>query len=208
MDAIVRAAMAKWPNVPNVFGWLKLDARGNWRIKSVRHTAAQPVFERIGNSAVVEFIYRNIEHDEQGRWYFQNGPQRVFIELERAPWIVRLHEGNDGIGTLIAQNGSVLQASAALLDESAQPYFATPNGLAALDDRDFVLFAAHLRHQNGTHLEEEHQISLFEHDASIAALGVALGDGAVPLNRVRSADLPKQFGFVMNPRPPEGEEDC
>ncbi len=29
MDDIVKAAIAKWPNVPNCFGWLGLDARGN-----------------------------------------------------------------------------------------------------------------------------------------------------------------------------------
>ena len=27
MDDIVRQAMAKWPNVPDCFGWLALDAR-------------------------------------------------------------------------------------------------------------------------------------------------------------------------------------
>jgi len=30
MDDIVRQALAKWPNVPDCYGWLGLDARGNW----------------------------------------------------------------------------------------------------------------------------------------------------------------------------------
>ena len=30
MDDIVKQAMAKWPNVPHCYGWLGLDARGNW----------------------------------------------------------------------------------------------------------------------------------------------------------------------------------
>ena len=33
MDAAVIAALAKWPNVPAVFGWLRLDRRGNWLIR-------------------------------------------------------------------------------------------------------------------------------------------------------------------------------
>ena len=33
MDADVLAAIAKWPNVPAVFGWLGLTARGEWRLK-------------------------------------------------------------------------------------------------------------------------------------------------------------------------------
>ncbi|MCD6666313.1 MAG: DUF2946 family protein, partial [Hydrogenophaga sp.] len=28
MDEIVKAAMAKWPQVPACYGWLGLDARG------------------------------------------------------------------------------------------------------------------------------------------------------------------------------------
>ena len=30
MDDIVKAALKKWPNVPHCYGWLALDARGDW----------------------------------------------------------------------------------------------------------------------------------------------------------------------------------
>ena len=33
MDEIVKQAMAKWPNVPHCYGWLGLDARGNWYMR-------------------------------------------------------------------------------------------------------------------------------------------------------------------------------
>ena len=33
MDEIVRQAMAKWPQVPDCFGWLALDARGDWYLR-------------------------------------------------------------------------------------------------------------------------------------------------------------------------------
>jgi len=38
MDPIVARAMARWPNVPAVYGWLALDRRGNWLIKAERIT--------------------------------------------------------------------------------------------------------------------------------------------------------------------------
>src|SRR2546422_6290676 len=66
MDELVARSLAKWPNVPAVYGWLALDRRGNWRIKG----------QRISNVALREFIARNYECDSQGRWFFQNGPQR------------------------------------------------------------------------------------------------------------------------------------
>src|SRR5712675_1595145 len=78
MDEIVARSLAKWPNVPAVFGWLELDRRGNWRIKG----------EKIANTALREFIGRNYESDAQGRWFFQNGPQRVYVRLACAPLVV------------------------------------------------------------------------------------------------------------------------
>jgi hypothetical protein len=82
MDDIVKAAIAKWPNVPAVFGWLSLNGRGNWRIKD----------DPIENEAINEFIGRNYMNDGCGNWFFQNGPQRVYVSLEIAPWIYRLDE--------------------------------------------------------------------------------------------------------------------
>ena len=42
MDDIVRQAIAKWPNVPNCYGWLGLDARGNWYMRDDQAQAAGP----------------------------------------------------------------------------------------------------------------------------------------------------------------------
>ena len=33
MDDIVKQALAKWPNVPDCYGWLGLDARGHWYLR-------------------------------------------------------------------------------------------------------------------------------------------------------------------------------
>jgi len=82
MDEIVARGMARWPNVPAVYGWLQLDRRGNWRIKG----------EKVPNQALREFIARNYQADERGCWYFQNGPQRVFVELAYAPLVLH-YEG-------------------------------------------------------------------------------------------------------------------
>ena len=77
-DEVIRA-MAKWPDVPQCFGWLSLDVRGRWRIQGelIAHTRAQA------------FLSRHYRADEQGRWYVQNGPQQVFVALDYTPWIYR-----------------------------------------------------------------------------------------------------------------------
>ena len=98
MDEIVIRGMLKWPNVPAVYGWLSLDRRGSWMIKNVSGR-----FERIANPAVNEFIGRNYAADDEGRWYFQNGPQRVFVALDYTPWVYRLDDAGEG---LLAHTGA------------------------------------------------------------------------------------------------------
>jgi hypothetical protein len=94
MDEIVKAALKKWPNVPHCYGWLALDARGDWYMRDERIQAAgpfpRPKGSRIAHEKLLEFIFRNYGADEVGCWCFQNGPQRVYVELEAAPWVWRV----------------------------------------------------------------------------------------------------------------------
>jgi hypothetical protein len=104
MDDIVRQAIAKWPNVPDCYGWLGLDARGNWYMRDDRTQAAGPFSSADGGTPasrgsllrhekLVEFIQRNYESDAQGHWFFQNGPQRVYVELDLTPMVWRVAKG-------------------------------------------------------------------------------------------------------------------
>lgn len=92
MDDIVRQALAKWPNVPHCTGWLLLDRRGAWRLRDDAAQAAGELGSPIRHAALNAFIGRNYECDAQGQWFFQNGPQRVYVELAYTPWVVRLAE--------------------------------------------------------------------------------------------------------------------
>ena len=128
MDEIVLRSMAKWPNVPDVYGWLMLDRRGNWLVRSKGDAQR---FERIGNAAFKEFIARNYQSDARGCWFFQNGPQRVFVKLAYTPLVVH-HEGE----ALVDQCGHAFSAKEFALDEEGS-VLAIGNGAVALvDDRD------------------------------------------------------------------------
>jgi len=126
MDAAVAQAMAKWPNVPAVYGWLSLDRRGNWLIKG----------ERITNHALREFIGRNYDADAQGRWYFQNGPQRVYVSLAYTPFVVH-HEGEP----LFDQCGRPFPAEGVYVDEEGSVLIEGAGRIALLDDRDLARYA-------------------------------------------------------------------
>ena len=126
MDEIVLRSLAKWPNVPAVYGWLDLDRRGNWLIKG----------ERIGNLALREFIARNYAADERGCWFFQNGPQRVFVNLAYTPFVMH-YEGD----RLLDQCGRAVQARETLLDDEGSVLILGEHGIGLLDDRDLLRYA-------------------------------------------------------------------
>lgn len=121
MDAMVLRSLARWPDVPDVYGWLALDRRGQWRLRG----------ERIGHPALRDFIGRNYACDPRGRWFFQNGPQRVFVELAYAPWVVRW----EGAGW-VDQAGAPFPAGQPWLDEEGSVLLAGRGSVALVDDRD------------------------------------------------------------------------
>ncbi|MEO7009139.1 MAG: DUF2946 family protein, partial [Caldimonas sp.] len=68
MDEMVKAALKKWPNVPHCYGWLALDARGDWYMRDDRTQAAGP-FPAVKGSRILheklrEFIERNYAGDD------------------------------------------------------------------------------------------------------------------------------------------------
>jgi hypothetical protein len=133
MDDIVARSIARWPDVPAVDGWLRLDRRGNWLLKNPQSGS----FERIGNAAFNAFIGRNYGCDARGAWFFQNGPQRVFVGLDYVPLVVRLDAGRYS-----DQCGRPFDAKGLLLDDEGSVLLAGGATVALLDDRDLGLFEA------------------------------------------------------------------
>jgi len=99
MDECVLKAMVKWPKVPACVGWLGLDARGDWYMRDDATQRAGPFprskGSRLQHAALVAFIGRNYGVDGAGCWFFQNGPQRVYVTLAAAPYVF-LSDGQGG----------------------------------------------------------------------------------------------------------------
>jgi hypothetical protein len=140
MDDIVKAALKKWPNVPACYGWLALDARGDWYMRDDRVQAAGPFptvkGSRIQHDKLREFIERNYEHDGDGCWYFQNGPQRVYVELEAAPWIWRLQARAGQAPAVTSHTGREATVEAVLVDEHGRLFLGTGLGLGVVHTLD------------------------------------------------------------------------
>jgi hypothetical protein len=139
MDDIVKQALAKWPNVPNCRGWLGLDARGNWWLRDAE-TQAQGGFPQskgslVEHSKLLAFIGRNYEADAQGQWYFQNGPQRVYVELENTPIVWRVHADGRVVSHIDAP---AQQVESCWMDEFGCVYLKADGVLGMVHSQDMV----------------------------------------------------------------------
>lgn len=187
MDDIVKAAIAKWPNVPHCYGWLGLDARGNWYLRDDLAQAAGPFNAPSGDAGrqaaskgsllehvkLIDFIARNYESDEsaaspaKGQWYFQNGPQRVYVELEATPYIWRVGAAPDFDVT--AHTGQTAITQRCFVDQHGRVYLETALGFGLVHTQDML------------------------HAAD------AIEQGLWVPQEVLARDLPQRFGYVRSP---------
>jgi hypothetical protein len=174
MDDIVKQAMAKWPNVPHCYGWLGLDARGNWYMRDDRAQACgafasgQPGAKGslLKHEKLIDFIQRNYARDAAGQWYFQNGPQRVYVELEATPWIWRVGEDH----ALNAHDGHSAVWQRCITDERGWLYLQTSAGFGLVHTQD------------------------------VAHAADAIESGAWTVTEEKRVDFEARYGYVTSPQ--------
>jgi hypothetical protein len=189
MEDWVHRALARWPNVPALFGWLQLDRRGRWLIRN----------ELISRPQIIDTIARNYAGDDQGRWYFQNGPQRGYVQLETAPLVLRV--AGDG-ATLETHTGLIVERpSAAYLDEEGSLLLSTEHGPAALDSQDLEWLLQRLTGTLDSSLEAALEATLALPSGSVTPLWLRWNDGQLAIERLDIGDAPEKLGFVRDPQP-------
>ncbi len=169
MDDIVLQAIAKWPNVPHCYGWLGLDARGQWFMRDDRTQAAGPFTQSRGSllrhEKLIDFIHRNYERDDAGQWFFQNGPQRVYVELEAAPFVWRIGPGH----SVTAHTGQPAVPRGAIIDELGRVFLDSDIGFGLV------------------------------HTLDVADAADAIESGTWSTEEAQWSAIPGRFGYVLSP---------
>ncbi len=210
MDELVKQAQIKWPDVPDCTGWLELDARGRWRVGDAKDGPRQTITHATMNA----FISRNYVNADR-YWLFQNGPQRVFVDLEYTPFVWRLTPRPDSGWDLVTHTGITARPIAVGLDDAGR--FLVE---ATVDQARFVGVVHHhdtailvdlLQDDEGRSLDEDSVDRIGETHVNVgtplAAENARVhfpavdGDVAIdlPLQRIASHMVPGRFGF--EPRP-------
>ena len=202
MDGQVLRSLIKWPNVPHCFGWLALDRRGQWRMRDEFAQANQLAGSVIQHTALNEFISRNYACDSLGRYFFQNGPQKVFITLDATPWIARIIPGEDGL-QLLSQCGTKIKPVSALSDENGNIYItglipqsrSNENNSAVFDTTESLSVA----------LLHDHDLVLFSNQSKVIEDACSFKGSwqwngqTLPIEPIHSIELGERFHFIKVP---------
>lgn len=202
MDEQVLRSLIKWPNVPHCFGWLALDRRGQWRMRDEFAQANQLAGSLIQHAALNEFISRNYACDSLGRYFFQNGPQRVFITLDATPWIARIIPSENG-PQLLTQCGTAIKPHGALSDEKGNIYVTgiIPQSLSEKNDGTVFTQTESL----SLALLHDHDLDLFSDQSKVmedacSFRGSWQWEGRdLPIEPTHSAELSERFHFIKTP---------
>jgi hypothetical protein len=195
MDDIVKQAMAKWPNVPYCYGWLALDARGAWRMRDEAAQRAGAPGDKLTNAALVGFIARNYVADERGCWYFQNGPQRVYVNLETTPFVART---DPALGLVLHTGAPLGTPDEAFMTDTGGIVLRAGECTAQVDDRDAaqLLQAFEL---DGRPATDDDVMAWLEGACPANALALRWHDRRIAIGRLTADEVPARFGFVRRP---------
>ena len=184
MDELVVRGIQKWPNVPSVFGWLSLDERGRWRLDG----------GLVRNRRTIAAINRNYLCDGGGRWYYQNGPQRAYVDLNYTPWIYLL----DGKGGLTTHTGLVTRkVKSCWLDDEYHLLLQTEHGIGQVGDHDLGVVLDNVANSDGEPadwIDIEKAVHSYTSELYLH-WGVAL-----PIGIIARATVASRFGFIERPR--------
>jgi len=194
MDQVVAQAMLKWPNVPHCYGWLGLDARGAWRMRDEQAQRQGLPGDKIMHTALVGFINRNYAADEQGCWYFQNGPQRVYVDLALTPYIAHT---DPALGFVLQTGAAMTAIDSVMLTEQGRLLLIAPGQVAAVDDRDLAQCLADLR-MDGNIVSDEALLDWMaapQQTLTWQKAGITL-----PVTQIATESIAAHFGFTQHPR--------
>ncbi len=198
---LTKQSAIKWPSVPNVYNWLMLDGRGNWLIKR----------EKISHKGLIDFINAQYTADDTGRWFFQNGPQRVFVTLECTPYVLSV-ETDDSFMYFKTHTGQAIKIIDKLWIDNIGRLLVSWNGhIGLVSDRDLPYLTAKLNSSGSKDQINLSDLDFIKHQTqsgSRTPLNLIMNETVHNVLFINELQISRVFGFDCNPQPPQGDPDC
>ena len=147
----------------------------------------------IRHESLLSFIYRNYDCDSRGAWHFQNGPQRVYVELETTPFIART---DPALGFVLHDRTPVREIDHVFMTDTGQLIIQSQQKIAMLDPSDLAHCLAMLC-INGESIADDDLLSWLS--APNQLLQMKVGQQFKSVEWVDSNQLQNRFGFIAHP---------
>ena len=198
----ITKANIKWPNVPDVYNWLSLDHRGNWLIKR----------EKIHHQGLIDFISTHYTEDSLGRWFFQNGPQRVFVTLGYTPYVLSIQSDGTTTHFKTQTNKVIVSFDQLWIDNDGRMLASWGRHIGLISDQDLPILAEQLVHRKKPNnpidvndLEIVLKSPSPKGDTPFIGL---INQKRYDVTFIREYDVRHTFHFNPNPTPPDGSTEC
>jgi hypothetical protein len=149
-----------------------------------------------------EFISRNYAQDSLGRYFFQNGPQRVFVTLDSTPFIARIFSSESG-PELLTQCQTEIKPQGALSDEKGNIYIMGLFQQSFSDQTDGAVFTK--TESLSVALLHDHDLDLFSNQSKVMEDACSFrgswqwNDNQLPIEPIHSTELANRFNFITAP---------
>jgi hypothetical protein len=155
--------------------------------------AANAPGDVIRHPALLAFIYRNYLRNNDGAWYFQNGPQRVFVNLVQTPFIAR----TDPIHGFITHDGAAMTPIEHVwITGEGRLILGSGERIAMIDDRDLAECLSLLRVE-GEPVDDTFLLEWLSNSKS--TLQFLCGESLLPVHALYDENLGTALGFNPNP---------
>ncbi len=186
--------LQKWPNVPDVFNWLSLDRRGTWRIKG----------SPITNPTMIKAINSSYFCDVDGSWFFQNGPQKVFVTLDYTPYVIFAYRAGDELKLKTHSGTEIKKIDEIYLDSDLNFLITWDGRLGIISDRDLQILI------DGMSFSHQGKLISLENviETDTKRLSVTFWNHEAKITKVTREYLLKKFNIRGDPAPRPGQPDC
>jgi hypothetical protein len=204
LDPTIISAIAKWPGVPFCYGWLFLDRRGSFRIRNEYSQKHHLPGEIIKHKGLCDTIRKNICIDSHKQFFFQNGPQRVYLSLAYCPYVVRLIPDQKNLWVLQNHLSEEISPTRCFLDEKGNILLEFVARVMQCSDTPPLLFQE--TQIRTIALLHDHDLNIFSElsQMNIANCGL-IGtfnwrNVDIPIEPIVRSDVPKEFNYLEVPR--------
>jgi len=205
VDQSILSAIAKWPDVPYCYGWLFLDRRGAFRIRNEYSQKHHLSGEHIKHPGMCDSIRNNICIDTHNQYFFQNGPQRVYLSLAYCPYVVRFIPSQQYDWVLQNHLSQEIQPTRCFLDEKGNILLEFIASILQCSNTSQLSFSE--TQIRSVALLHDHDLNIFSelsqmNIASCGVIGVFKWRSLdIPIEPIIGHDVAKEFHFKQTPIP-------